>query len=199
MKYVDYAMYTSDSAMIAADRPSHREYVAGLLGQEKLVASAQTTDSIVANDPFSTNGVFERCELKLWKVVFSKAFLAVFMAVFSLPVLAIRRRVKGRRNCAFCATSPDRDTHPCWKRSRPSIWLHRSLRTRRGSAPTRACGPTLPICRRVTSPTLRNTSRNVRLIWDRFHLTPLKRWPERSGCPSSSVRHAIRRVSRART
>ncbi|MFB3918071.1 MAG: YciI family protein [Terriglobales bacterium] len=92
MKYVNYVTYTTDKTKIAAHRPAHREYLSGLLKQGKLVASGPFTDdsgamfiyeadspeaasALVAGDPFSVNGVFQKLELKPWKLVFSNAEL----------------------------------------------------------------------------------------------------------------------------
>lgn len=88
MKYVSYVTYTTDKAKIAAHRPEHREYLSRLLNQGKLVSagpfaddsgalfiyeadSAEAASVLVAEDPFSTNGVFQKYELKPWKLVFS--------------------------------------------------------------------------------------------------------------------------------
>lgn len=88
MKYINYVTYSKDKAKIAAHRPAHRAYLSGLLEQGKLVAcgpladdsgalfayeadSAEAAAALVASDPFSTSGVFEKCELKSWKLVFS--------------------------------------------------------------------------------------------------------------------------------
>jgi uncharacterized protein YciI len=92
MKYINYVTYTTDKEKIAAHRPQHREYLAGLLEQGRLVAcgpfaddsgalfvfevdSAEAAAAIIARDPFSTSGVFAKCELKPWKVVFANAGL----------------------------------------------------------------------------------------------------------------------------
>ena len=88
MKYVSYVTYTTDKAKIAEHRSEHREYISRLLNQGKLVTagpfaddsgalfiyeadSADAASALVAQDPFSTNGVFQKFELKLWKLVFS--------------------------------------------------------------------------------------------------------------------------------
>lgn len=92
MKYVSYVTYTTDKAKIAAHRPKHRVYLSGLLSQGKLVTagpfmddsgalfiyeadSAEAASALVAEDPFSTNGVFEKSQLKPWKLVFSNLAL----------------------------------------------------------------------------------------------------------------------------
>ena len=89
MKFVNYATYTADKAKIAAHRPQHREYLARLFEQGKLVSAGPFADDsgalfiyevdsekaaaeLVATDPFSTSGVFAEHQLKPWKLVFMK-------------------------------------------------------------------------------------------------------------------------------
>jgi len=92
MKFVSYVTYTTDKAKITAHRPAHREYISGLLNQGKLVTagpfaddsgalfiyeagSAEAASALVKEDPFSTNGVFQKFDLKPWKLVFSNTEL----------------------------------------------------------------------------------------------------------------------------
>jgi uncharacterized protein YciI len=92
MKYVSYVTYTADKAKIAVLRPQHREYLSRLFSERKLVAagpftddsgalfvyeadSAEAASALVAEDPFSINGVFQRFELKPWKLVFANTEL----------------------------------------------------------------------------------------------------------------------------
>ena len=92
MKYVSYARYIEDKARIIAHRPAHRDYVRKLLDQGKLalagpfsddsgglfiyeVDSAEAAAAIVADDPFSINGVYELVEIKPWVLVFSNTEL----------------------------------------------------------------------------------------------------------------------------
>jgi len=92
MKYVSYATYATDKTKIAAHRPAHREYLSILLNQGKLVAagpftddsgglfiyevdSAEAASALVAGDPFSMNGVYQKFEIKPWKLVFSNTEL----------------------------------------------------------------------------------------------------------------------------
>jgi uncharacterized protein len=88
MKYVSYVTYTRDKEKILAHRPKHREYLSGLLREGKLVGSGPFADdsgalfiyeaetaeaalALIAADPFCVAGVFERRELKPWRVVFA--------------------------------------------------------------------------------------------------------------------------------
>jgi uncharacterized protein YciI len=84
MKVVNFATYT-DNWDVAMQRPAHREYVAQLESEGKLVAggpfkdgtgalfiynvdSVQEAQAIVAADPYS-RGAFASCELRDWEVV----------------------------------------------------------------------------------------------------------------------------------
>ena len=92
MKYVSYATYTTDKAKNATHRPAHREYLSRLFDQGKLVAagpfkddsgglfiyeadSVEAASALVAGDPFSTNNVYQKFELKPWTLVFSNTEL----------------------------------------------------------------------------------------------------------------------------
>jgi len=87
MKYAAVIEYTSDKAKIAEVRPSHREYLTGLLKDNKLVTAGPFTDdsgafivyeaesseqaeSILKADPFCQRGIFVRWTLRPWKAVF---------------------------------------------------------------------------------------------------------------------------------
>jgi uncharacterized protein len=84
MKVVNFATYT-DGWTVAMERPAHREYVARLESEGKLVAggpfkdgkgalfiynvdSLDEAEQIVEADPYS-QGAFANCELKDWVVV----------------------------------------------------------------------------------------------------------------------------------
>jgi len=86
MKYAAIAKYTSDAATIAKARPAHREYLTGLIEQNKLVISGPFTDdrggllvyeaesveqveALIAADPFAQQGVFVSWEIRPWNVV----------------------------------------------------------------------------------------------------------------------------------
>ncbi|UCE31876.1 MAG: YciI family protein [Burkholderiales bacterium] len=88
MKFVSYVTYTADKARVTTHRPAHREYLSGLLAQGKLVTAGPFTDdsgalfvyeadspeqaeALIAADPFAVHGVFERRELRPWKLVFA--------------------------------------------------------------------------------------------------------------------------------
>lgn len=79
--------YTDDADRIAEVRPTHRQYLQSLLDAGKLHESGPYTDDtgalivyvadseadareLLANDPFTTNGVISNVTLKEWKVVF---------------------------------------------------------------------------------------------------------------------------------
>lgn len=79
--------YVDDAERIAEIRPTHREYLQALLDSGKLHESGPFTDDsgalivykaeseadareLLANDPFTINGIIEDATLKEWKVVF---------------------------------------------------------------------------------------------------------------------------------
>jgi uncharacterized protein len=85
--------YTDDTEKIAQVRPTHREYLKTLLESGRLHESGPFTDDsgaliiyiadseadareLLANDPFTTNGVITEATLKEWKVVMSAAVTA---------------------------------------------------------------------------------------------------------------------------
>jgi uncharacterized protein YciI len=87
MKFAAIAVYTEDASTIAKARPAHREYLAGLIQQGRLVISGPFSDDsgavlvyeaetsaqvekLVAEDPFATEGVFVSWEIRPWNVVF---------------------------------------------------------------------------------------------------------------------------------
>jgi uncharacterized protein YciI len=87
MKFAAIAVYTPDAATITKARPAHRDYLAGLIQQGKLVISGPFTDDrgglliyeadtsaevekLIAGDPFATQGVFVSWEIRPWNVVF---------------------------------------------------------------------------------------------------------------------------------
>jgi uncharacterized protein YciI len=81
--------YTDDTDRLQQVRPSHREYLRGLLEQGKIVQSGPFTDDsgaliiyeaediseaqvFLTNDPFATNGVIVGAEIKEWKIVMGR-------------------------------------------------------------------------------------------------------------------------------
>lgn len=85
--YAAICKYTPDASIIAAARPSHRQYLTGLEAQNKLVISGPFTDDkgglliyeaesaaeverMVREDPFAIHGVFVSWEIRPWNVVF---------------------------------------------------------------------------------------------------------------------------------
>lgn len=86
--YTAFLTYTDDKDRIAEVRPTHREYLKSLLDSGRLHESGPFTDDsgaliiynaeteaeakeMLANDPFSTNGVIVDATVKEWKVVMS--------------------------------------------------------------------------------------------------------------------------------
>ena len=87
MKYAAIVEYTSDASVIAGARPAHRVYLSSLQEQGKLVISgpfaddrggllvyeadtSEQVESMIAQDPFATSGVFVSWEIRPWNVVF---------------------------------------------------------------------------------------------------------------------------------
>ena len=92
MKYLAHVGYTNDATRIAAHRPAHRQYLAGLLQQGKLIAAGPYTDdsgavfiyeadsdqaaaALLAGDPFSINGVIVNPAVKPWRLAMANAEL----------------------------------------------------------------------------------------------------------------------------
>lgn len=86
MKFVNYVAYTAVPGRVAALRPAHREYMAQLHGDGRLVAggpfadgsgalyiyetgSLAAAEEIVADDPYHIGGVFADCRLSAWEIV----------------------------------------------------------------------------------------------------------------------------------
>jgi uncharacterized protein len=86
MKVVNYAAYTSVPWRVAALRPAHREYLATLHADGRLVACGPFTDGsgalyiyetgslaeaeeILAADPYHIGGVFAGCRLSPWEII----------------------------------------------------------------------------------------------------------------------------------
>ena len=86
MKVVNYAAYTSATWRIAALRPAHREYLARLHADGRLVACGPFTDGsgalyiyetgslaeaeeILAADPYQIADVFAGCSLSTWDII----------------------------------------------------------------------------------------------------------------------------------
>jgi uncharacterized protein YciI len=81
--------YTDDKEKLLAVRPTHREFLKGLLAEGKLfqagplgddtggiaiydVADQAEAEAIFATDPYSTSGVAERSTLRPWTIVLSR-------------------------------------------------------------------------------------------------------------------------------
>ena len=94
MKFAAVIEYTTDTAKIAATRPAHREYLKTLLESERLVISGPFADDrggilvyeansaaevgeILRDDPFTKAGVFEKVQIREWRVVMANAELCV--------------------------------------------------------------------------------------------------------------------------
>ncbi len=86
MKFAAIIEYSQDKAKIAAVRPVHRQYLAGLKEKGQLAASGPFTDDsgalivyeaasaeeaeqILRGDPFHQNGIFLRYVLRPWNPV----------------------------------------------------------------------------------------------------------------------------------
>ena len=86
MKVVNYAAYTSVPGRVAALRPAHREYLARLHADSRLVTCGMFTDGsgalyiyetatlaeaeeILAADPYHIAGVFADCRLSAWEII----------------------------------------------------------------------------------------------------------------------------------
>jgi uncharacterized protein len=86
MKVVNYATYASTGEKAALLRPAHREYMARLQADGRLVAygpfadgsgallicetsSLSTAEEILAADPYQIGGVFASCRLSTWEIV----------------------------------------------------------------------------------------------------------------------------------
>jgi uncharacterized protein YciI len=86
MKYAAIIEYTTDKQKVADVRPTHREYLKGLLDRGKLFATGPFTDdsgaliiyeadspeeaeTLLQGDPFHRNGVFVSWRIRPWKTV----------------------------------------------------------------------------------------------------------------------------------
>jgi uncharacterized protein len=86
MKVVNYVAYTAVPGRVAALRPAHREYMAQLHADGRLVAcgpfadgsgalyiyetgSLAAADEILAADPYHIGGVFADCKLSAWEII----------------------------------------------------------------------------------------------------------------------------------
>ena len=85
-KFAAVLEYTSDTARVTEVRPQHREYLRGLLDSGKLLQAGPFPDGsgaliiyeaedlaeaqvLLANDPFSTNGIITGASLREWELV----------------------------------------------------------------------------------------------------------------------------------
>lgn len=92
--YAATLTYTDDKGKIAEVRPTHREYLKSLVDAGRLHESGPFTDDsgalivyvadteadareMLANDPFSVNGVIVESTVKEWKIVMSTVGTAV--------------------------------------------------------------------------------------------------------------------------
>lgn len=86
MKIVNYATYSAMTRQAAALRPAHREYMARLDRDRRLVTygpfidgtgalyiyeagSLAVAQEILADDPYQVSGVFESCLLSSWDII----------------------------------------------------------------------------------------------------------------------------------
>jgi uncharacterized protein YciI len=94
MKYAAIIEYTTDTAKIAATRPAHREYLKTLLESGRLAISGpfaddrggilvyeansvQEVEEMLRDDPFTKAGVFEKVQIREWRVVMANSGLCV--------------------------------------------------------------------------------------------------------------------------
>ena len=92
MKYANYIRYVDDQEAIAAIRPTHRAYLAGLLAEGKLAAagpfadgagalfiyeadSAGAAEEFAAKDPYTIGGVIKEHTIEPWQLVYSNTSL----------------------------------------------------------------------------------------------------------------------------
>jgi uncharacterized protein len=92
MKYANFIRYVDDQDAIAAIRPAHRAYLAGLLTEGKLAAagpfangagalfiyeadSAQVAEEFAAKDPYTIGGVIKEHTIEPWQLVYSNISL----------------------------------------------------------------------------------------------------------------------------
>lgn len=86
MLFVNYCTYIRDSARVAAIRPSHREYIARLWSEDKILAAGPFMDGsgglfiyeaaneeeakkLAGEDPYATAGALASATLELWNPV----------------------------------------------------------------------------------------------------------------------------------
>jgi uncharacterized protein YciI len=94
MKFAAIIEYTTDTAKIAATRPAHREYLKTLLDSGRLAISgpfaddrggilvyeansAEEVERMLRDDPFTKAGVFEKVQIREWRVVMANSSLCV--------------------------------------------------------------------------------------------------------------------------
>jgi uncharacterized protein YciI len=93
MKYAAVIEYSQDKALVDANRPAHRAYLASLIEKNQLFASGPTedgygalivyeadspeaVDALMKADPFFAAGVFLNWTVRPWKVVMFNPLLA---------------------------------------------------------------------------------------------------------------------------
>ena len=81
--------YTDDNERVQQARPSHREYLRGLLEQGKIHEAGPFTDDsgaliiyeandladvqeMLTNDPFAQNGIIQDASIREWKIVMAR-------------------------------------------------------------------------------------------------------------------------------
>lgn len=89
-KFAAVVGYIEDADRVSEIRPTHREYLDGLVESGKLYKSGPFTDGsgaliiyeaadlaeaqiLLANDPFSKNGIINESTLREWKIVMGEA------------------------------------------------------------------------------------------------------------------------------
>jgi uncharacterized protein YciI len=87
MKFANYIEYVDDQDAIAAIRPTHRAYLAGLLERGQLAVagpfddgvyeaeSMETAKKFAAEDPYTLAGVIRNQTIHPWNLVYSNTAL----------------------------------------------------------------------------------------------------------------------------
>jgi uncharacterized protein len=85
MKFVNFARYVTDSGLIAAVRPAHRDYAQHLKSRGLLIAggpvagdrggififeaaSMEEIEALVRQDPYTQRGVYASCDIQEWHI-----------------------------------------------------------------------------------------------------------------------------------
>jgi uncharacterized protein len=92
MEYANHIRYVDDREAIAAIRPAHRAYLAGMLAEGKLATpepladgagapffyetgSTEAAQEFAVKDPYTTGGVINEHDIESWQLVYSNTSL----------------------------------------------------------------------------------------------------------------------------